>query len=492
MKAKEKLGNPEKKIGLKESLALQTYEFFDGGPERVDDVAAFCSGESTDLALNYPGLTGNELDVHLYNLRDLKESDEFPAIATQEYRLAEAYFLLASRRLCDRGHELSQSEINNFQILNEAIYGIPNPEVVDSMLANLWSRLDRIDVPELEELKNDLLKGSVFKADDGSSVEIPGLPRPELLLEQSLPELSDEALDWLKEEVISRYEPVKTLFQTYHEAASDEKCETGFDAHDIHAMFEEAASLMGLDVAIILKEHATLLSWSSADRAVVIGENRKPIKSVDELFGLFVHEAGVHGTRYIRGISTGIDELGVGVFTEADAGEDPSYLTFEEGLASTLQLASRGKKELWSMAGMGLYLNVALAHQGWSPRQIHEVMTKVRVVLAAGSKKDPFEINKEYEKAEKASVGHVVRVFRGTPVELKAKTSEGISLHYAKDLAYANGKIKAINYLNSLAQMPEEERSRELDLLLFAKFDPTNHRQKEIVEAIYNNDKVEV
>lgn len=480
----------EKKIDLQQALALQTYEFFEGGPERKSAIADFASGASCGLELQYPLLeSGSLIDEHVSVL--LQEVSDGPVeIATPEYRLAEAYFLQAARRINSSERVHSQDTVDNFQALNEAIYGKPDQEVVNQMLTQVWRKLEGVTSPAAIEILSKLDSGYTFESGNGESVEIPALPRPETDLEEgeTLPILEDETVAWLKESMSQRYGVAQEVFRTYF---AENDVSDGVAAAQISELFRSAIEKLGLDISVIERENASLLSWSSADSAVIVGLERKPIQTPEELFGLFVHEVGVHGVRSQNGLSSGVDALGVGLFTEATEGEDPSYLTFEEGLAATLQSATRGKKESWSIAGMGLYLTTAFAHMGWTPRQIQEVMTNIRVGLAV--KETDTDVDSEkVKKAQNAAATHTHRIFRGTPTAESLKTSAGVTLHYAKDIAYAAGKIKAITHLNSLAHLSEPDREHALDVLLSAKYDPTNSSQTSIVKSLQRPVKVEI
>jgi len=481
--------NQEKKVDLQQALALQTYEFLEGGPERKAAIADFASKKVEVLELDHPLLENDSINHYVSVL--LQEVSDAPTeIATPEYRLAEAYFLQAARRINSKEREHSQDTVDNFQLLNEAIYGKPDELVVNQMLTQIWGRLDAAKSPAVTEVLEQLANGYDLRFGEQEAVSIPALPRPEVSSGhlEGLPTLEDETVTWLKESMIHRYGTAQELFSEYF--AQNDITE-GVDARQISELFQRAIVEIGIDVAVIERENVSLLSWSSADGAVIVGLDRKPIKTPEELFGLFVHEVGVHGVRSNLGSKSGIDALGVGLFTEAAEGEDPSYLTFEEGLAATLQSASQGKKESWSVAGMGLYLTTAFAHMGWSPRQIQEVMTNIRIAL--GTSEADTEIGEEkVRKAQTAAATHTRRIFRGTPAAEALKTSDGVTLHYAKDLAYAAGKIKAIKHLNELAKLDEAEREQALNVLLSAKYDPTNTAQSRIIKLVYSSDKVEV
>lgn len=75
--------------------------------------------------------------------------------------------------------------------------------------------------------------------------------------------------------------------------------------------------------------------------------------------------------------------------------------------------------------------------RGWSPRQIYEVMYRVRLIVNT-------KRNKRYHRQilikEKNALTQVVRTFRGTPSQHSYRTTEGVTLHYSKDLSYLQGK----------------------------------------------------
>ncbi len=52
-----------------------------------------------------------------------------------------------------------------------------------------------------------------------------------------------------------------------------------------------------------------------------------------------------------------------------------------------------------------------------------------------------------------------------------------IVITYNKDLAYLAGKIKIVRFL-------EVATEEDLNMVFKAKYDPTNHRQRHIVESV--------
>lgn len=492
----ESLLPPE--ITVEQSFALQTYKFFNGGSSRKDNVSRFVSGESVQLELDYPILEDSkDIDRHVSNLRQCITWKEETS-ATPEYRLAEAYFLQASRRINGDIRSVKQPEVDAFQELNESLYGAPDEAVVAQMLDRVWSCIDAkrgsVANPLIDELKN----GFTFIANTGESVDVPPLPMPRLENNlEPLPVLSEEAYDWLSDKLKEEFQPVNTLFQSYYDAHINEREDKRIQPEDSAILFEMAVGLQKLtDVRIMRDELATSLSWSSADNAVIVGMQRDPIDTTEELLGAYVHEVGVHGKRHMNGKKIGDESLASGLYTEADADENPDYLTFEEGLTSTLQQVAQGKKEDWDIDitghdSMGHYLNIFFAYAGWSPRQIQEVMSRVRII---NSTKISDEQIKEdvVKKARLGTASQVVRAFRSTPSDKILRTSDGITLHYSKDLTYAAGKIKAIKLINELVKLPEPQRSEKWSMLFEGKYDPTNHRQQELVESYLTRDRIKV
>lgn len=473
-----------------DSLGLQTYEFFGGGDQRQERIRQFATGLVVQVELDYPELFSDEVDKHVRNLCGVVSPEGVGGIysATPEYRLGEAYLLKAAQRLNDRVRPVGQSEIDSFQELNEAIYGKPDVLIMKQILSHIWESLYQKRVNITDPIIRELETGSIFTAENGESVEVPPLPRPNAKAAEAdnLPELNPEALQWLKDTLESEFSSVKLVFDEYFAENILKREDTKMHPADIVEMFHLGINALGLEeVGVIEKADATALSWSSADGAVVIGMRRAPIESVDQLMGVFIHEVGVHGRRYQHGKFLGDDSLANGLFTEANTGEDPSYLTFEEGLGAVLQRVADGTNDIWSTKHSGIwgYLNIGLAHMGWSPRQIQEVTSRALVVLQ--SKDGQAELTETAKNtARKKSAAYLIRVFRGTPADEVLQTTEGITLHYAKDLAYTAGKFKAVNTLNYIATLPEAKRNEAWQHLFSGKFDPTNSRQSAYVESV--------
>ncbi len=467
-----------------QSLALQTYEYFNGGSGRQNLLEDFTSGGSLELELDYPKLSSRIVDCHVDNLDRLAYQDDEDGLdATVEFRLAEAYFLKQAARLNDVP-EADQATIDHFQEMNEQLYGAPDPEVVSQILRKLWQDILACRSPATEHLIDKLKNGFTFTAQTGEQLIVPALPEVEEG-HDTLPALDGKIHDWLKNYLSGELASARQIFQEYFDQKPQPDADKVFLPEDVACLFEEAAASIGMEISVIRDESGTNLSWSSINRAVRVGMRRKSINSVDELLGFFAHEVYIHGQRSFNGADLDSKSLESGLFTLADKNEDPSYLGFEEGLATVVQKTISGK-EMWNIASIGNYLNIALASLGWTPRQIFEVMSRVRMVI--GADKESPQISPEVaKKAEEYTLTQLVRTFRATPADKVYKTSDGKTLHYAKDLAYAAGKVKAITFLNEIKCLPDDAKIAEWERLLVGHYDPTNHYHRELVESCLTN-----
>ncbi|MFO0971152.1 MAG: hypothetical protein U0520_02255 [Candidatus Saccharimonadales bacterium] len=475
----EHANNPEiRKVPPEASLALQSYEMFAGTEGRDEALAAFLSGECAQLPIDrtYRMLSSSAdkvLSAHRANLEELSAQNPSLTIGTPELRLAEVWLIKALRNAAEVQGDISQAQIDTIQRMNREIYGEIDPQITGAFLSKIWDKITAVQNPVLRHVVAELENGFVFTAENGEVVEVPALPRAEG--SQELPVLEDDVFAWIQERMQADTAEARHIFETY----AQQHDLTEFTPQDIAEVFRQAIaaneSLQGVQVRE--DENDTVLSWSSEDAAVKVGCKRKNITSVDELVGVFVHEVYVHGGRYLGGQALGDAYLANGVFSVAEAGEQPGYLTFEEGLTTTLQKAVQGKKEAWGMAAMGNYIGIALAEQGFDSRQVFEVMRRMDLVFKA-SKVSEASYVEQWEAASRQALARVVRIFRGTPASKALRASDGSVLHFGKDKAYALGKVRAIEYLNTvLADATEEERDQVWQFLLSGKFDPTNRAQ---------------
>ena len=189
-------------------------------------------------------------------------------------------------------------------------------------------------------------------------------------------------------------------------------------------------------------EDKTALSWESSEMAVIVGGKRAPIKTSDELFRKVLHEFGVHGQRSVNGLKTKLPVLGMGLFTNTPR---PDYLTFEEGLATTVEEMIGDAVPKWTVVKLGHYINISLAEHGVDFRAVFETAWRYRLLAKL---KNNQEVTEEMiSKEQRLAYGACVRIFRGTQPDMVDKKPDVAPLTFNKDLAYLEGRVLAMQYL---------------------------------------------
>lgn len=359
------------------------------------------------------------------------------------------------------------------------LYGAPRPEIRDAALNELWSILEaKTYGPQAQHIYHELVNGSRY---EGQAT--PALPRAEDPSAQ-LPRFEDNAgLDWAGEKIIEQNADIQALIDAFW----DEKVALHGDEYacapaDIAEAFQAVIDLRDPShesgVTVRLAEGKTALSWESPEMAVLVGEKRAPITNRDELFRKVLHEFGVHGQRSINGLKTDLPVLGLGLFTEPTAEHRADYLTFEEGLATTVEEMIGDTPPQWTPAKLGHYINISLAEQGFDFRDVFETAWRYRALT---SLKDGEDVTDQaIEKAKANAYNACVRIFRGTQPDLREATGlDNAPLTFNKDLAYLEGRYVAMNYLQ---QLYERQDNTGVEQLFAGKFDPTNPQQLELVQ----------
>ena len=396
-----------------------------------------------------------------------------------DFRMAEMGYVKLLGRLEFLHHEGGgQEELSEVQEqarqLGHELYGQPQPEIRDAALNELWNILDsKTYHPTAQVLYNELANGftwqgqempAMLRAEDGDA----RLPRFE----------KNEALEWAGEQIIEQNADIQALVQEFwdqkvKENGEDYKC----NPIDIVEAFQAVINLRDPDhtsgVAVKLVENKTALSWESPEMAVVVGGKRAPITTSDQLFRKVLHEFGVHGQRLINGVKTKLPVLGMGLFTDTPR---PDYLTFEEGLATTVEEMIGDIVPKWTAVKLGYYINISLAEQGVDFRTVFETAWRYRLL---GKLKNDQEVTQEMINKEKqAAYGACVRIFRGTQPDLADNQPGAVPLTFNKDLAYLEGRVLAMRHLEDLYARQDVEGV----VRLFAgKYDPTNPEQQELM-----------
>ena len=326
-----------------------------------------------------------------------------------DFRMAEMEYVKLLGRLEFLHHEGgSQEELSEVREqarqLGHELYGQPQPEIRDAALNELWNILDsKTYHPTAQVLYDELANGftwqgqempAMLRAEDGDA----RLPRFE----------KNEALEWAGEQIIEQNADIQALVQEFwdqkvKENGEDYKC----NPIDIVEAFQAVIDLHDPDrtsgVIVKLVGGKSTLSWESPEVAVVVGGKRAPITTSDQLFRKVLHEFGVHGQRLINGVKTKLPVLGMGLFTDTPR---PDYLTFEEGLATTVEEMIGDTVPKWTAVKLSYYINISLAEQGADFRTVFETTWRYRLL---GKLKNDQEVTQEMINKEKQAAYEIGR-----------------------------------------------------------------------------------
>lgn len=395
------------------------------------------------------------------------------------FRMAEMEYVKLLGQLEFLHHEGgNQEELSEVQEqarqLGHELYGQPQPEIRDAALNELWNILDgKAYHPTAQVLYDELANGFTWQGQ-----EMPAMLRAEDG-EARLPRFEkNEALEWAGEQIIEQNADIQALVQEFWDQKVEENGE-GYKCSpaDIVEAFQAVINLRDPDhtsgVTVKLVENKTALSWESPEMAVVVGGKRAPIATSDQLFRKVLHEFGVHGQRSINGLKTKLPVLGMGLFTDTPR---PDYLTFEEGLATTVEEMNGNDAPEWTTAKLGHYINISLAEQGADFRTVFETAWRYRLL---GKLENDEEVTQEMiNKEQRMAYGSCVRIFRGTQPDM-ADSQPGVApLTFNKDLAYLEGRVLAMRHLESLYANQDVDG---VTRLFAGKYDPTNPEQQELM-----------
>ena len=324
---------------------------------------------------NYPHLQSlGDMDrgiIRLYQATELVtrlESDEKKTsiiISSLKFRMVEMEYIKLLGRLDfivkeGRPWDEVKGLAEEVRTVGEQLYGVPDPEIRDVALAEVWSQLDEKQLsPSAQRLYGDLRDGFWW-----GDCEIAPLSRPKTA--KKFPDFNHPSLAWAGEIILEDNAELEAYFNEWWDAKVAEHGE-GYVAHpeDIVEAFEGAFRLLDPDnesgVGVIFDPEASALSWESPLMAAKVGGKRPPIISAAVLFQKFLHEGKGHGGRAISGLKSGLPVLGTGLYTDTVR---PDYLTFEEGFCTTIEEVVSGTEPKWDSAKLALYVNISLAADG--------------------------------------------------------------------------------------------------------------------------------
>jgi hypothetical protein len=470
-------------------MGFQSYELLEGDTEhRNEQKKLFMEGKIYNPDLDYPRIDEHDLSMKMMPLDLVIDqaqyvSDPVAASAIKMsagYREAEMQWLVATKRLNDLKNQPASDEFfaaaKEYQELNEKLYGRPNEKLGRQVYGEIFAQARSKQLDERgQQIYDELYYGSIVKSGD-VEVSIPALYDREL---GRLPEVTDETLHDLKEVLAEECGFILELTDSYWNdivlpRAEQDKTTPAFTVQDMEVVFNETLHQMdpensaGITIQII--EGKKTVSWDTPTMTVQLGDKRQAIKDPKDMASKVIHELYIHGGRAIKGLKSELPVLGTGLFTDAKPDENMDYLTFEEGFATIAEMAIMGEEVSWTPVHINNYLSTLSLYDNMDFRQTYEISWRARVLMSAKSGEELTDDTIAKEK--KQAYISLVRVSRGTPTALIEKPV----LTFNKDLAYLEGKMKVIKYLDSV-----KGDKAAIKRLFTAKFDPTNETQNGLV-----------
>ncbi|PID33248.1 hypothetical protein CR969_01680 [Candidatus Saccharibacteria bacterium] len=418
------------------------------------------------------------------------DADKLKVIdATLNFRRAEIGYVELAAEIAKLKQSLEKAEdkqtenilrakIKEMRELGHELYGEPDSEICDMALNELWSALDKRSYsPSMQKLYDELSSGFWF--DEGKYIN------PMLRAENQearLPDFEDESVKWLGKHIAEITADMHAIVYEYwdHASATMEEGEKYLcypvdivEAIKILVNHYDPENKYGIKVDLV--EGRNSISWDTASATVMVGADRDPIESAEELYQKVLHEIGVHMVRFINGSKTDMPLMATGVYTDT---KRPDYLTFEEGSATLIEESISEKVSEWDAVKLGHYINISMAEAGADFRSVYEMSWRYRLLMELSDNEEPTE--EKIEKHKNLAYKACLRIFRGTQPDLLESTGiDVVPLTFNKDLAYLNGRVIAMQYVKKLY---EDDDVEGLRFVFVGKFDPTIPEQYELAK----------
>jgi hypothetical protein len=454
-------------------LALQSYESFGGDVNRAASKTAFSNGETYHLQMQYPDLTESEAARKAGVLTTMRDKAvkrfgaDSPTVSSIDYHLQETEFLACAARLNklaangQTNNAQTQAEAEQFVEINEQLYGKPDQEIFNSMLATL-KQLYTNDDPRVQALWNQVESGFAVTLTDGTQVVVPELTIPESA--KPLPELTPAAAEMLTKEwklAFPALVEARALMADMVAAVDGQSID--YDPTKIIFTGQQFANILKLGAFGIAQQHGgepfnvitnptgATMSWESGDQAVKVGLNRPPAKSTWVHAREDTSHEAMHGIKSINGLLTGEPAMSTGVFTRKPDGTYVDYLTFEEGNNIIGETLLSDNNQVLSLENNAIYYAMSglVYNLGLDDRQVKELTAKL-VTIQILVEDPTIDQAKTAAKVSEFVTLRTERLFRGTPNTTDVLV-DGHKPIFTKDIAYFAGMLKAKVFWNEVA-----------------------------------------
>lgn len=360
--------------------------------------------------------------------------------ATQQRDLDISYLVFIAFRLMSEGdNNLQKLWADAFTNKSIELYGQPNTEQADKLLATQINSLHKLPAPQiLQDQYADALReaGIDIQAttEAASSFEFEGA--------------QVELANYLRATYAEVFDALNT--SSYTQPLSPSEIAEAFD-RGLSALKKKDSSWD--EWSIDRNEDKDSLSVEASKKQIIVGMKRVNL-SPKELDGLFAHEILRHANTSINGTKNGIKAL-------------PGYLDFEEGMGVLHEYALSGtmKDDV-----IDRYSDIALALKTTADGS----RTPRSKLLAIASSRErlrnsqlPLDEQLSDNEMDKKVYGQINRIYRGTP------GSDSVVGVFTKDIAYLGGFLRAGEYIQK--QLDEGKTIEQImDYISQGKFDPTN------------------
>lgn len=488
------------------SLGIQTYEYFvSDAAARGRAEGAFLNGDICEIPYDYTRLSDEDIASQGLSLKQMSDEigrvlsgiDSIADPITAEmtflsagFRSRELDFIFAAQQLnsISRNPDASIKDIifaaDRYRSLNEMLYGAPDTRIYEKCLGEIWANIESKNFgPNAQRIYQELVDGFMARG---------GFVMPLAYSHERLPVIDKETDRWVKMQIHEQFGTYRNLLQDHWEQIIIPRSElTGEDpvfdpSMDLLPLFENALKMLDPDgssgIKVVPVQNTSTISWDTPTQTLRVGidERTTQIKSVDEAFGLLFHELIGHCGRSISGLRTNAPVLGFGVFSDFDSGENPDYLSFEEGYLSVLESIINNKAVQtdgqWIVGNLRHYVNISMVQlDGRSVADAFELTWRYSLLMGL---KDGGDVDDaKIQGARKVEARLINRYRRSIPAGMPREAGP---LSFNKDLAYTKGRIIAIPFLRYIASRND---ATSFQNSLKVKIDPTNRRQRDFAAS---------